>query len=575
MRTRRHGFRSSPTLAVFVAAVLVWSDALAREQAIARARAVAAEVIGDGLLPGVTVGLVDGQELVWVEPFGLADLEKRTPMARGSIFRVGSISKLFTALSVMQLVERGKLDLSRPLVEVLPEFKIQGAFPEPVRLRHLLSHVSGLPRESPVGSYFDGSGAGPAQALASMREASMVHPPAKVTKYSNIGVSLLGNAVEKGSGESYVAYVTSRLLEPLGMRTAAFERKAVSRDARVTGYMQEGESGWTRAPEFELATIAAGNLYAGIEDLARLARLLHAGGEIEGKRIIAEETLLEMSRVQFPEVGGKFGLGFVAGNRGGERSVEHSGAVYGFTTSFVCLPDRKLTAIILTNGDVCMGPVRRITRTLIDAILAEKKGKTLPAEPEPVGAGEPLRIPEGKLVFRTSPPSPGGQSRLELRETGGKLSLGIEGHAVPLQRTAEGAYRARGRILDGNRITIERGEDGLPAAITLDGHRFGRHDPARAPRAPERWADLEGSYGPAYLPVRIRILEGRLVAECETFEYEPEPRPHENPGEDPAFLFPRGTMYEDELLVFRRGSDGKVASLKLGTIEMSRLPREK
>jgi len=557
---------------LIAAALLAGRDVLRAQQAIARTRAAAEEAVRDGLLPGVTVGLVDGQELVWAEGFGLAALETRAPMARNSVFRVGSISKLFTALSVMQLVERGKLDLSRPLVEVLPEFKIQGAFPEPVRLRHILSHVSGLPREAPVGSYFDGSGAGPLQALESMRSASMVHPPGTVTKYSNIAVSLLGNAVEKGSGETYVAYVTGHLLGPLGMRTAGFERKTVSRDAMATGYMQEGESGWTRAPDFELATMAAGNLYAGVEDLARLARLLHAGGEIDGKRIIGEETLREMSRAQFPEIGGRFGLGFVAGNRNGERSLEHSGAVYGFTTSFVCLPDRKLTAIVLTNGDVCMGPVRRITKTLVDAILTEKKGEPLPVEPDPVPAGKALRLPGGKLVFRTSPPSPAGQSRLELREREGKLSLGIEGHAVPLERTGEDAYRARGRIMDGNRITIERGEDGLPAAIALDGYRFGRFDPARAPPAPEQWADFEGSYGATYLPVRIRILEGRLVAECETFEYEPKPRPPEKLGADPAFLFPRGTMYEDELLVFRRGGDGKVLNLKLGTIEMSRLP---
>ena len=565
--------RRSLTIIIFLATVIAGSDAFSREQAIARARAVAAEVVRDNLVPGVTVGLVDGQELVWAEAFGFADLEKRVLLTRGSVFRVGSVSKLFTALAVMQLVERGKLDLSRPLGEVLPDFRIQGAFPEPVRLRHLLSHVSGLPRESPVGSYFDGSGAGPAQALASMASASMVHPPGKVTKYSNIGVSLLGSAVEKGSGQGYAEYVTRNLLEPLGMRTARFERKAVSRDAMATGYMQEGETGWTRAPEFELATIAAGNLYAGVEDLARLARLLHAGGEIDGQRVIAAETLREMSRVQFPEIGGKFGIGFVVGNRGAERTLEHGGAVYGFTTSFVCLLDRKLTVIVLANGDVCMGPVRRIARTLIEAILGLDRSEP-PSGGRDAVAAEPPRLPGGKLVFRSASPSSGGQSRLELRESGGKLSLGIEGHAVPLERAGDDAYRARGRIMDGNWIGIVRGEDNLPREIVLDDHRFVRFDPATAPRAPDRWAELVGSYGPEYLPVRIRIVEGRLVAECETFEYEPQPRQGSKEGEDPVFLFPRGTMYEDETLSFKRGSDGKVVGLKLGTIEMPRRPRE-
>ena len=137
--------------------------------AVEQARQIVRAGVAEGNLPGLSVAVGAGGDIVWAEGFGFADLESRSPMTRGSVFRVGSVSKLFTALSVMQLVERGKLDLSRPIAEVLPELRIQGAFPEPARLRHFLSHVSGFPRESPVGSYFDGSGAGPAQALASLR----------------------------------------------------------------------------------------------------------------------------------------------------------------------------------------------------------------------------------------------------------------------------------------------------------------------------------------------------------------------------------------------------------------------
>jgi serine beta-lactamase-like protein LACTB len=541
--------------------------------AVATTRSLASEITSSGLLPGLSIALVDGQRVAWAEGFGFADLDRRTPASPATAYRVGSISKLFTAIALLQLVERGKVDLARPLAEYLPDLGIENPFlagAGPVLLRQVPSHVAGLPREPAIGSYFDGSGATPADALRSVRGATLVHPPGRVLKYSNLGVSLLGSVIERASGETYSAYQEKHVLGPLGMRSSAFTREARIAAVAATGYMQNRDRTLWPAPTFELGTIAAGNLYSTVEDLARFARMLHAGGEIEGRKIIEASTLERMFEKQFPEAG-SFGIGFVVGERFGEKSVEHSGAVYGFSSSFICLPGAKLTAIILANEDVAMGPLRRLAGRLIGGALAARRGEAPPPEP-PAGPVDLARFPAGPLVFRSDAPSPRGASRIEIRVEGGHAVLVIEGHAVRLAGTGSDAFITRDRLLEGVPVVLERGSDGVVTAVTFDKVRFAAFDPSKAPPAPGGWEPLTGHYGPSYLPVKVRVREGRLVAECETFEYELVPRPAGQPGVDPEFVFPRGTMYEDEVLRFHRGADGKAVAITLGTMRFERIP---
>ena len=540
--------------------------------AIESTRSLATEVTASGLLPGVSIALVDGQRIAWAEGFGFADLEKRTPASPATAYRVGSISKLFTAIALLQLAERGKVDLARPLADYLPDLGIENPFVAdagPVLLRHVPSHVAGLPREAAIGSYFDGSGATPADALRSVRGAKLVHPPGRVLKYSNLGVSLVGSVIERASGEAYSAYEEKHILGPIGMRSSAFAREPRIAAVVATGYMQSRDRTLWPAPAFELATVAAGNLYSTVEDLARFARMLHAGGEIDGKRIIEASALERMFEKQFP-VAGSFGIGFMVGERFGEKSVEHSGAVYGFSSSFVCLPGAKLAAIILTNEDVAMGPLRRLAGRLLGGALAARRGESPP--PEPAGGPVDLaRFPVGPLVFRSDAASGRGTSRIELRVQDGHAVIVVEGHPVRLTASGDDAFITRDRLLEGSPVALERGPGGGVTAVTFDKVRFAAFDPSKAPPTPAGWEAFTGDFGPTYLPVKVSVREGRLVAECETFEYEPVPREGGQAGGDPEFVFPRGTMYEDEVLRFHRGADGKAAAISLGTMRFERI----
>jgi CubicO group peptidase (beta-lactamase class C family) len=167
--------------------------------------AAQAEVDG-GMMSGATIALVSDQETIFVRGFGFADKQKRLPARPDTVYRAGSISKLFTAMAAMQLVEKGRLDIDKPAAEVLPDFYIINPFAEPMTLRQLMCHRSGMVRESPVGSYFDDSEPGVAKTVASLSSCVLVYPPGTRTKYSNSGVTIVGRAVERASGMPFERY---------------------------------------------------------------------------------------------------------------------------------------------------------------------------------------------------------------------------------------------------------------------------------------------------------------------------------------------------------------------------------
>src|SRR5207302_8403853 len=123
-----------------------------------------------------------GQAVVWARGFGLADPKAKRPATAETVYRVGSVSKLFTDLAVMRLVERGELDLDAPVTKYLPDFRPGNPFDKPITLRQLMTHRSGLVREPPVGNYFDPTAPTLAETVASLNRTKLVYPPEKRIK---------------------------------------------------------------------------------------------------------------------------------------------------------------------------------------------------------------------------------------------------------------------------------------------------------------------------------------------------------------------------------------------------------
>src|SRR5262249_456496 len=148
-------------------------------------------------IPAVTVALVDGDRIVWSKGFGFADSDKKVPATGTTIERVGSVSKLFTDIGIMQLAERGEIDLDAPIQKVLPDFHPSNPFGGTITLRELMSHRSGLVREPPVGSYFDSTSPSLAATVASLNDTTLVYPPGAHAKYSNAGIAVVGEALAR------------------------------------------------------------------------------------------------------------------------------------------------------------------------------------------------------------------------------------------------------------------------------------------------------------------------------------------------------------------------------------------
>ena len=179
--------------------------------------------MADKELPAVSILLVDDQKIVWQQGYGFADPQAKTPVTADTIFRVGSVSKLFTDIAVMQQVERGKMDLDAPVSRYLPDFRPRNKFGKSITLRQLMSHRAGLVREPPVGNYFDSTEPSLAKTVKSLNQTALVYAPETKIKYSNAGVAVVGYALEKTQKQPFAEYLKRTLLEPLGMRQSSFE----------------------------------------------------------------------------------------------------------------------------------------------------------------------------------------------------------------------------------------------------------------------------------------------------------------------------------------------------------------
>jgi serine beta-lactamase-like protein LACTB len=219
-------------------------------------------------IPALSVIVVNRDKVLWRSHYGKAKT--------GSVYRVGSVSKLFNALALVRLAEEGKVNLDAPV----PGYKFT--------IRHLLSHRAGIIREPSVGSYFDETSPSLEKTVASLKGVPSVYPVGKRTKYSNLGPSIAGLLLSKAVKKPYEEHVRESLLLPLGMKASDFALTPTVKAnlAPATMWTYDGRN--FPAPVFNLGIGPAGNLYSSVEDQARFVRMLLGGGQLDGMRIMAE-----------------------------------------------------------------------------------------------------------------------------------------------------------------------------------------------------------------------------------------------------------------------------------------------
>jgi CubicO group peptidase (beta-lactamase class C family) len=298
--------------------------------------------------PGLSIGIVYDQELIWSKGYGFADLEKRIPASPATLYRIASVSKLFTSTAIMQLRDAGKLRLDDPVAQYLPWFHIRD-----ITIRHLITHTSGLPRELSIPYWNDLHFPSREEMIRLVPELKPVFPPDTVFKYSNLGLAIAGEVVAAASSEPYQQYVERHILQPLEMRSTRVHPEpgtphlAMGYRKRVPGQPREREDFIDAG-----GLTPAANLASSVEDLAKFCELQFRDGPAGGAQILRGSTLREMHRVQWMQKDWQSaqGLGFWIRKAGTQERFGHDGSVPGYKSQLEMAADNKMAAIVLING---------------------------------------------------------------------------------------------------------------------------------------------------------------------------------------------------------------------------------
>jgi CubicO group peptidase (beta-lactamase class C family)/D-alanyl-D-alanine dipeptidase len=521
--------------------------------------------MADKQLPAVAIALVEDQKIVWSEGFGYQDAQHKISVTADTVFRVGSVSKLFTDIGVMQLVETGKLNLDAPVSNYLSDFKPNNPFGQPITLRELMSHRSGLVREPPVGHYFDATAPSLRETVESLNTTTLVYAPGSRTKYSNAGVATVGYTLQTVTGEPYAAYLKRAVLEPLGMRHSAFEQepKLMSHLAAASMWSYDGLN--FPAPGFQLGEGPAGCMYSTVEDLGRFLSVLFAGGKSDATQVLQSKTLDEMWRPQFP--GGTartFGLGFQLGTLDGHRTISHGGAIYGFATQLAGLPDDKLGVVVITTMDSANAVVNHIADDAMRLMLSRQKENPLPAL-----TSDTAIAPE--IARRANGHYSDGQNQIDLTEESGRLYLSHPegGSKIELRRSGNYWIKDSRVGYDPAKIEFHANSDhdhDHEDSLEMSGRTFHREMSKMPQEASPAIKQLVGEYGWDFDKLYALEENGHLKLLIEWFDFA-----ELQPVSPDQFRFPESGLYQGETATFERSADGSVTGVRVGGVLFPRL----
>ena len=331
-------------------------------------------------LPGVAVGVVHDQQLVWSKGFGFADVGKKLPMSAGTRFRIASNSKLFAAIAILQLREAGKIRLDDPVAKHLPWFTMKPAGPDdgPITIEQLLSHSSGLQREA--GDHWSSYNfPTEAELQKLMPDRQSAFPPQTRWKYSNLAFAVAGLVVEKITGQRWADYVTNNILKPLEMNASSIDKPD---PGLTTPYAVRTPAGTRRVLPFVDAKgmAAATGLSSNVADLAKFISAQFRGGPAGGANVLSAGSWREALRVRSVDENWESGsgLGFDHNRFKGRTYVGHGGGYPGNTTMTRVQLDDKVGVIVLTNtndsnpGDIA----NQLLATVGDAVAKAAKPET-------------------------------------------------------------------------------------------------------------------------------------------------------------------------------------------------------
>ena len=297
--------------------------------------------------PSISVAVVQKGKVIYGKGFGIANLEDQVPATANSVYRIGSITKQFTATMIMQLVKEGKLRVDDPFETILDDMPRAWA---KVTVRNLLNHTSGVKSYTEISGLFAGDAmkpTNPAGIIKKVADAPLDFEPGTKWHYSNSGYELLGMIIEKLDKRTYAESLSARILTPLGMTNTYFVSENQVVPHRAQGY-SNSNVGFRHSQYLNMDwPYAAGSIESTVLDLAKWDAALY------GDSILPQDMLAQMWTATTLADGTpqQYGFGWQFSKSNGVDIVEHGGGIHGFTTQIRRCPTLGITVIVLTNSD--------------------------------------------------------------------------------------------------------------------------------------------------------------------------------------------------------------------------------
>ena len=446
--------------AVAVAVILLSNPMLAQAQQPATKASAALPLAGklDALFkpqykaedPGATVIVIKNGKTVFRKAYGAADVAAKTPLTPGTVLRLGSITKQFTAVAILMLAEEGKLALNDPITRFFPDYPTQGKV---ITIEHLLTHTSGIVSYTGKSGYVAAMAKDltVAQMIDGFKNDPLEFEPGTQFRYNNSGYFLLGAIVERVSGTSYASFLEQRIFTPLGMKDTAYEGVERSNAPRATGYSAQ-DKGFAPAQPLSMSQpYAAGALVSTVDDLAKWDAAIAAGKLLKPASWKQAFTPYKLS----PEKSTGYGYGWGVGTLQGTPVVDHGGGINGFRTHALRLPQQKVFVAVLSNAD---------SGNANPEVLAKKAAAL--AIGKPIMEPKEIKLDAGALDAFTGVYETDDKDKRTFTSRDGKLMM-ARGDRSPSALTP---YSKNGFFVPGTlaRFEFERDAQGKVTHVTVD-----------------------------------------------------------------------------------------------------------
>src|SRR5829696_4773373 len=459
--------------------------------------------------PGMTLALANRDGLIRVSTYGYADTKAGMRVVPETMFEIGSISKSFVGLVLLQLRDEGKLDLNKPIVEYLPWLKITSKF-EAITTHHILSHSAGLP-------------GAPLLLDALLGELWTAYAPGKRFLYSNTGYNILGFLIEALDNRPFAEAMRARMLGPLGMTASA---PIITNDLRkrmAVGYepLDEGKPFPARGPLAEAqwieVDIAAGSIASTPSDMAKYIRMLLHRGALPKGRLISEEGfgLFTKSAINSPFRGepASYGYGVWVSEIDGHTRLRHTGCMVTFSSSIDVDLTAGVGAFASVNANLRGYRPVAVTKYAVELFNASLAGKPLPEAPPPAPSPDEVK---NAVDYAGEYTSPDGR-KLEFSAEGAKLILNYHGRKIALERVGGDRFIVKQPDFDRFVLGFVRENQQVTHAVHgPDWYAGARYTGPRTFEARKEWEGFAGHYhndSPWYGDTRVVLRKGQLYVD--------------------------------------------------------------